>query len=565
VSGAPGAAPMTGAGELFEIEEADVGGTTLPVFKNAPATLKTIWDLSAGHGDATYLVYGDQRYSYARTREIVDGLARSLFHTFGVRPGDRVAIAMRNYPEWVVAFWAAASLGAVIVPLNAWWTGPELAYGLTDSGSKVLLADGDRLERVAAELPRTPVDAVIGTQFDRLPPGAVSLDDVLAEPAGGEVPPVEVGPDDLATIMYTSGTTGRPKGAMGSHRNIGGHVMNAMYAVLARGAAGAGTPGGSVPDGAAPQRAVTLLTFPLFHVGGLHSFLIPYTVSGGQIVLLYRWDAAVALDLIEREGVNSIAGVPTTMFELLDEARRQGRDLGSLAGVASGATLVPPELVRRIDNQLDHRAAPTNGYGLTETSGAAIANVGDDYVRHPDSVGTPISPVMHVRIAGPYGEPVPTGETGEIWIKGPTIFRGYLNNPEATADALSDGWFHTGDVGRLDGDGYLYVVDRLKDVIIRGGENIYAAEVEAALYEHADVAEAAIVGVPDERYGEVVAAIVRLRPEATADADVLRSHVAGRLAAFKVPSIVRITPDPLPRNAAGKVLKRELRTLVADR
>ena len=558
MSGTPAAAPMTGAGELFAVVEVDIDGTRLRVFSNAPPSLSAIWELSAGHGDATYLVYGDERFSYARTHEVVEVLARSLANTFGVRPRDRVAIAMRNYPEWVLAFWAAARLGAVVVPLNAWWTGPELAYGLADSGAKVLVADGERLERVAAELAGTAVDTVIGTRADRLPGGALSLDDVLAQAPGGDLPAVEVGPDDLATIMYTSGTTGRPKGAMGTHRNLGGHIMNAMYAALARGAS---VPG-AAPEAGAPVRPVTLLTFPLFHVGGLHSFLLPYTVSGGEVVLLYRWDVAQALDLIEREGVNAIAGVPTTMFELLDESRRQGRTLDSLAGVASGATLVPPELVRRIDSQLAHRAAPTNGYGLTETSGAAVANVGDDYVRHPDSVGTPISPVMEVRVSGADGEPVPAGDTDEIWIKGPTVFRGYLNNPEATAAALSDGWFRTGDVGRLDDDGFLYVVDRLKDVVIRGGENVYAAEVEAALYEHPDVAEAAIVGVPDERYGEAVAAVVRLRPGATTDVDGLRAHVAGRLAAFKVPSIVRVTGDPLPRNAAGKVLKRKLRTLL---
>jgi acyl-CoA synthetase (AMP-forming)/AMP-acid ligase II len=548
---------MTGAGELFEIVEADVDGTPLRVFKNAPPSLTAIWEASAGHGDATYLVYEDERYTYAGTRELVDVLAGHLAGTFGVAPGDKVAIAMRNYPEWVLAFWAAARVGAVAVPLNAWWTGPELGYGLADSGAKVLVADGERLERVAPELSGTAVEAAIGTRADRLPDGAVGLDDLLARPPGGELPAVETEPDDLAVIMYTSGTTGRPKGAMGTHRNLGGHIMNAMYAALAR------NTGGVAPGGAgAPVRPVTLLTFPLFHVGGLHSFLLPFTVSGGEIVLLYRWDPAKALDLIEQEGVNSVAGVPTTMLELLDESRRQGRTLDSLAGVASGATLVPPELVRRIDDQLAHRAAPTNGYGLTETSGAAIANAGAEYLRRPDSVGTPISPVMEVRVAGPDGEPVPTGETGEIWIKGPTVFRGYLGNPEATAAALTGGWFRTGDVGRLDEDGYLFVVDRLKDVVIRGGENVYAAEVEAALYEHPDVAEAAIVGVPDERYGEAVAAVVRLRPGSGADADGLRAHVAGRLAAFKVPSIVRITGDALPRNAAGKVLKRELRTLL---
>jgi acyl-CoA synthetase (AMP-forming)/AMP-acid ligase II len=235
-----------------------------------------------------------------------------------------------------------------------------------------------------------------------------------------------------------------------------------------------------------------------------------------------------------------------------------------VAGVASGATLVPPELVRRIDDQLSHRAAPTNGYGLTETSGAAIANSGRSYLAHPDSVGKPISPVMEVRITDPDGTPAPPGETGEIWLRGPTVFKGYHGLAEATAAALVDGWFRTGDIGRVDDEGFVYVVDRLKDVIIRGGENVYAAEVEAVLYEHPDVVEAAIVGVPHERLGEQVAAFVRLRDGATATADDLRDHVAARLAAFKVPALVEVSDETLPRNAAGKVLKRELRDRLAE-
>lgn len=291
---------------------------------------------------------------------------------------------------------------------------------------------------------------------------------------------------------------------------------------------------------------------------------MPYTVAGGKVVLMYRWDAATALDLIEAEDVTAVGGVPTTMFELLDEARRQGRSLDSVAGVAAGATLVPPELVRRIDDQLAHRAAPTNGYGLTETSGAAIANSGGNYLAHPDSVGKPISPVMEVRITTPEGEVAPPGETGEIWLRGPTIFKGYHGLAEATEAALVDGWFRTGDVGRVDDEGFVYVVDRIKDVIIRGGENVYAAEIEAVLYEHPDVVEAAIVGVPDESLGEAVAAFVRLREGAGATADDLRDHVAGRLAGFKVPALVVLSPDALPRNAAGKVLKRELRDRVVE-
>ncbi|HLM64569.1 MAG TPA: AMP-binding protein [Acidimicrobiales bacterium] len=565
-----------GGGDLFAIEEREVDGRPLRVFTNAPPSLRTIWQLSAGHGDATYLVYEGERTSYAEAHTQVAALAHHLAGSLRVTKGDRVAIAMRNYPEWVVAFWAAAAVGAVVVPLNAWWTGPELAYGLTDSGAKVLVADGERLERLGPHLAGTGVEAVIAARTDApVPPGTRAWADVLDEAldrSGGDatLPPAEVGPDDDATIMYTSGTTGRPKGAVGTNRNVGAHIMNVIYATTAPPADAvepAGS-GGSAPAGGASglvgERPVTLLTFPLFHVGGLHSFLLPYTVAGGTVVLLYRWDTATALDLVEREGVTAIGGVPTTMFELLDEARRQGRDLPTLTGVASGATLVPPELVRRIDGQLGSRAAPTNGYGLTETAGAAIANVGRRYLDRPNSVGQPISPVMEVRIADPDGRPVPAGETGEVWLRGPTVFRGYHGNSGATAAALTDdGWFRTGDAGMLDDDGYLYVVDRLKDVIIRGGENVYAAEVEAVLYEHPDVAEAAIVGVPDERLGEQVAAVVRLRPGAVTGAEAVRAHVAARLAAFKVPSVVHLTPDALPRNAAGKVLKRELRTQLA--
>ena len=552
------ALPGTGPGELFEIREEDVDGARLKVFANAPPSLRALWELSAMHGDASYLVYEDRRWTFADAHRIVSALAWWLHDEVGVAKGDRVALAMRNYPEWAFAFWAAAAAGAVVVPLNAWLTGPELAYALADSGSVVLVADGERLERLEPHLSETTVGTVVAVRAgDRRPAGALDFEQLVDRPAREpELPPVEVGPDDDATIMYTSGTTGRPKGAVGTNRNIGNHLMNMMWAATTN------APTAAEP-GASPVPTATLLTFPLFHVGGLHSFLIPYTAAGGKIVLLYRWDVATALDLIEREQVSAVAGVPTTMFELLDEAARQGRELPSLSGVAAGATLVPPELVRRIDEQFASRAAPTNGYGLTETSGAAVANAGRRYVDHPDSVGQPVSPVMEVRVAGDDGEALPPGEIGEVWLRGPTVVRGYYGNDEATRAAITDGWFHTGDLGRLDEDGFLYVVDRMKDVVIRGGENVYAAEVEAVLYEHPDVAEAAIVGVPDERLGEAVAAIVRLRPGSSAGEDDLKAHVASQLAAFKVPDTVHITSDALPRNAAGKVLKRELRHQLA--
>ncbi|MEA3018769.1 MAG: steroid-24-oyl-CoA synthetase, partial [Actinomycetota bacterium] len=318
-----------------------------------------------------------------------------------------------------------------------------------------------------------------------------------------------------------------------------------------------------LPADFAPPPAATLLTFPMFHVGGLQSLVLPFTANGGKLVLMYKWDAKEARDLVERESITSGAGVPTTVFQLLEEAAEQKRDLPTLSGISSGATLVPPELVRRIDQQFASRASPGNGYGLTETSGAAIAHFGPDYVKNPTSVGKVISPVMELKIVTPEGADAATGDVGEIWLKGPTVVRGYFGNPEATAAAFTEGWFHTGDLGRVDEDGNLYVVDRIKDVIIRGGENIYAAEIEAALFEHPDIIEAAIIGLPHDRLGEEVGAVVRARDGAALGQDDVQSHVAARLASFKVPVRVWIVDTELPRNAAGKVLKRELRETLA--
>jgi long-chain acyl-CoA synthetase len=539
--------------DLFEIVEEDVRGTPTRVFKGAPPSLRAVWLASAVHGDKTFLVYDDERYSFGESHRIVNALAQRL-GTYGVQPGDRVAIAMRNYPEWAFAFWAAIAVGAVVVPLNAWWTGPELAYGLSDSGSVVLFADEERAERLAPLLGQTTVRQVVLARTERYMPNAETFADALGELDIAALPDIAVEPDDDATIMYTSGTTGKPKGAVATHRNFMAFLMNLMYRQTM--AAIANPPSAGAPPPLPPS---TLLTFPLFHVGGLQSALMVYAAMGGKIVLMYKWDAVEAVDIIEREDITAVAGVPTTMFQLLEVAQAQGRELPSLASVSSGATLVPPELVRRIDTQLASRAAPTNGYGLTETSGAAIANGGQAYIDRPDSVGTVISPVIEVKIVGADGTDLATGEVGEIWLKGPTVVRGYFNNPEATAAAFKDGWFATGDLGRLDDEGYLYVVDRLKDVIIRGGENIYAAEVEAALYEHPDITEAAIIGIPDERLGEEVAAVVRVREGVTLSEDDIRSHVSARLASFKVPTRIWITNEELPRNAAGKVLKRELR------
>ena len=536
---------------MFTIVTEDVRGVPTKVWADAPATLLDVWELAAGHGEAPFLVYEDEITSFAEAHRRVDAIAAGLVDRFGISPGDRVAIAARNYPEWALAFWAVVRAGAVAVPLNAWWTGPELAYAIGHSGSRVLLGDDERLERIAPHVDElADLVGVVGLRTDAPTAGAVPLTDV--EAGGTELARPDLAPDDDATILYTSGTTGRPKGAVGTHRNAVSFLWNGLH-LRATAAEAAGVDPSVLP---APS---TLLTFPLFHVGGLQSHLLPYTLSGGKLVLLYRWDADLAVTLIEREQVTAFSGVPTTAFELLERAGERGADLSSLAGISSGATLVPPELVRRIDDQFAHRVAPGNGYGLTETSGAMIYNAGADYVAHPDSVGRPIAPVNEVRIVQADGTDAPTGEPGEIWLKGPSVVRGYFEDPDATAAAFTDGWFHTGDIGTLDEAGMLRVVDRLKDVVIRGGENVYSAEVEGALFEHPDVVDAAIVGLPHEALGEEVAATVRLRPGSALDEAVLAAHVGERLAAFKVPSRWWLRTDDLPRNATGKVLKRELR------
>lgn len=361
------------ADDLFAIDEIDIRGVRTKIFRHAPPSLRAIWDGSGGFGDSVYLVYESERTTFAQAHAAVRSIAAWLVGQ-GVVKGTRVAIATRNYPEWVLAFWAIESLGAVAVPLNAWWTGSELAYGLSDSGAVVLFADDERAERLAPHLAGTAVVATVLVRSDRAVPDSVRWQEVLATPEQ-PLPAVETDPDDDAVIMYTSGTTGKPKGAAQTHRSFGNFLWQGVYRAALAAAASGGAPAG-LPVSA----AATLLTFPLSHVGGLQSFLMPYTATGGKVVLMYKWDAEQAAELIEREKVTAIAGVPTTVFQLLDVAAEKGRDLSSLTGISSGATLVPPELVRRIDTQLQSRAAPGNGYGLTETSGAAVANFGPAYV-----------------------------------------------------------------------------------------------------------------------------------------------------------------------------------------
>ncbi|HEV7763108.1 MAG TPA: class I adenylate-forming enzyme family protein [Acidimicrobiales bacterium] len=550
-------AAATAPGQVFETARTVIDGIDQTVFAHAPRSLREVFASCRTRGDATFLVYEDERWSFDRYVAEVDALAAALVSHHGVTPGDRVAIAMRNLPEWVVAFGAAVSIGAVSVSLNGWWTADELDYGLSDSAPKVLLADPERADRTVASCARLGIALVVARAGDAsLPEGAERWEDVVV--AGAAMPDVDVAPDDDATILYTSGTTGRPKGAVSTHRAI-------VQSLMAFGCRAAVARARSNPDeaaAAAAQPPVFILIVPLFHVTGCVPVMLSCVASGLKLVIMRKWDPGLALEHIEREGVTTFVGVPTQSWDLLEHPRFAEYDTSSLVSVGGGGAPAPPELVRRVEAGF-RRGRPSIGYGMTETNAYGPQNAGDDYVARPTSTGRAV-PILEISVRTPDGAEVPEGERGEICFKGPHLIRGYWNKPSATAEAIVDGWLRTGDLGHVDADGFVYVEDRVKDMVLRGGENVYCAEVEAAIYEYPAVHEAAVFGVPHERLGEEVAAAVVPRDGASIDVDELRRFLGSRIAPFKVPSRWLVLSTPLPRNAAGKFLKQTLRDQVSS-
>ncbi len=546
----PPPADPTGPGGPFELVPEEVFGVPVRVFAGAPASMRDILLTTGGYGDRDFLVYEDERYSFGRHLAIVTALAARLHNDYGIGKGDRVAIAMRNYPEWIFTFWATQALGAVSVPLNSWWTGPELRHALEDSEATAVFLDAERLVRLTGLLEGLPLSTVVVTRHDGVvPKGTIAWEEMAAQlDLEAELPPIDIGPDDDSTILYTSGTTGRHKGAVMTQRN---HVTNYMNMAML---GSLGRRNGPTP--------CTLVTYPLFHISGL-MIMYTYTAFGGKLNLQYRWDLEGALRIIERERVLALPAVPTVLRQLVESPLLAEHDLSSLVSVATGATPVPPDLIHAIEGVFGGRVTTTNGYGVTETTGGVAVISGDECLREPTSVGRPLA-MVDVRVVDPEtGRDVATGRVGEVWFRGPNVVRGYWNMPEETVRSFTDGWFHTGDLGHIEQDGQIFLVDRLKDVVIRGGENVYCAEVEAALFEHPAVADVAVIGVPHRLLGEEVAAVVRVEDDASVTTDELRAHVAERLAAFKVPTTVVLRTEPLPCTATGKVLKRELRQEMA--
>ncbi|MFD5769413.1 class I adenylate-forming enzyme family protein [Streptomyces sp. NPDC127049] len=537
-----GVGRLSGAGAPFEVRDG--------VYVGGPRTLREFVEAVWAFGDRDFLVDDEGVLSYREFFDRACGLARELVGEYGLRRGDRVVVAMRNVPEWQVAFWAVQLAGLVAVPLNAWWTEEEFAYALDDCAPGVLLVDGERVPRVRAWARRAGVPGIVFRGEAEEGFAAYEVDD---DPLLGP-PDVEVAAEDDATIFYTSGTTGRPKGAVATQLAQAGAAVHPRYF-----AAAAALARGELPGGGAP--VVSLTTFPFFHVAAFTS-LYAVMAGGGTLVMMRKWDPARALELIREHRVTHYAGVPTTALQLLALARETGDPLESVVLVSTGGAAAPPGITRELAEGYGERIQPRNGYGLTETCGGVLANVGAEYRDHPESVGRP-SPATEIRIENRRGGVGDDG-VGELWLRGQSLFRGYWGDPEATRAAFAPGgWFRTGDLARVDEEGRVSIVDRLTDMVIRGGENVYCVEVEQVLQGHADVLDAAVVGVPHPLLGEEVGAVVRLRAGAAVGAKELRAHVAARLAAFKVPAHVLVREGELPRNQAGKLLKGPLRELLA--
>ena len=542
---------LVSVGQVFELETVSVHGNPLRVFKNAPRSLRDVWQTAAKRGDIPYLIFDDVVTTFTQADMQVQSLAAWL-QSQGIQQGDRVAVGMRNYPEWVIAYWATQTIGAVLVSLNAWWLADELRYALTDSGARAVVVDGERQERMSDALLRElDIDIAVATRGESRA-GWATWEEVTSN-SHPDVPDVQVKTDDIATILYTSGTTGFPKGAAGTHRNYITNMWNGLLGV----AIGARM-SGVAPTSAPKPQAIALSTFPFFHIAGLCG-MNANTNNGVCIITQYKWDAADALRLVEKYKVNSMGGVPTVVRSFLEHPDFAKYDLSSIVAISQGGAPVPPDSVATIEKEFAGKVGAANGYGLTETTAAVIGNSGAAYFAKKDSVGLPYVGT-DIRIVNEDGDDLPSGSIGEVWIYGPNNVQGYWNKPEETAKAFTNGWFHSGDAGFVDEDGFVYIVDRIKDMVLRGGENVYCVEVETVLFEHDAVKDCAVIGLPHDKLGEEVAAvIVPAEGRGVHDVEALVQFLSSRLASFKVPSKVFWQTDELPRNATGKVLKKDLR------
>jgi acyl-CoA synthetase (AMP-forming)/AMP-acid ligase II len=492
------------------------------------------------------IVYQDQRWTYGALWQEACRFANVLINEYGVEPGQRVAIAMRNYPEWCMAYMGTIVAGATVVPLNAWWKSEELTYSLNDCGAKIVVCDAKRLGYLKETAKKNGLTMILARE--EADGADAQFEDLLKE-ASPEMPPVAIDADTDFCIMYTSGSTGKPKGVRLTHRSVLNAVLSwslllEVYDELK-------------PElNLRPEDGAVLLGLPLFHITAANAIFLLGFLGGRKIVFMYQWNAQEALRLIKEENISAMTLVPTQSHELV-EAAGPG-DLDGVRDITTGGAKRPAHHVTEMQEKFPKLLA-SSGYGLTETNGLGCHNGLQDYRDRPHSTGRVIPPVTDIRIFDEEMNEQPVGEVGEVCIKSPVNFQGYLNLPEETANALTpDGWFKTGDLGKFDEDGFLYIVDRLKDLIIRGGENISCLEVENEIYAYDGVKEVTVFGLPDEKMGEIVGAVVYTDGEEI-DLNALVAFLAERLAAFKLPERIWLSPQQLPRGNTGKVDKRATR------
>ena len=547
-------AEVTATGRPYETRIETIRGVDFTVFANAPANLRDLYASGLNHADKDFYIYEDQRFTFEAMWDRAAQCANRL-SAGGIQPGDRVGIALRNYPEWIAAFMGITSMGAVAVAINAWWSGDELVYGIEDSGLKLLFTDVERTERLVPHLDGLDIELVTIRHRHE---GLATWEEFI-DGASTEMPTPAIAPEDNATILYTSGSTAHPKGVLSTHRSItnallgwecGGAIAMALNPQM----------GADVGRPAPPPQnpPAIILTVPLFHVTGLVVQTLSSFRPGRKVIGMYKWDVEEALRIIQDERITDFNGVPTMAWELVQSPNRGKYDLSSLRSAGGGGAPMAPEHARQIDKTIA-KGAPGTGWGMTETQGLATTIGGPAFLERPRSCGRAVPPIVKVKAVKSDGTDAVAHETGELWIWGVMNFAAYWNKPDATAESLTDGWVHTGDVGHLDDEGYVFITDREKDMVLRGGENIGCQEVEAVLYEHPAILEAAVFGVPDERLGETVAAVIVVRQGMTLTVDDVQAFAAEHLARFKVPDHVWLRTDRLPRIASEKIFKRGLR------